>query len=235
MSVKAQRALTKVRIELGDEVEPYFWSDTELLGHIDEAQVEFCRKGYPIRDSRTPEICHLKYSAGTTEVKYHETIRRVLTVVRMDSNEGLHKVDLKTQENTLGLFSMRPSDYGVSIDSTRQLNRASDNFEIFTDYDEDFLRLSSPAASDGTLLLQVERLPKDFVDDCNDILEIRREHIPAIVAWACFRAWIKQDAETFDEKAAKASRDLFDDHAYQASIEYKKRYAQPGIVKYGGV
>ena len=233
MSTKVQRVLNRVRVQIGDEVEPYFWGDPELLDYIDEAQIEFCRQGYPIRDSRTPEICHLKYKEGDFEVVYHESIKRILSVVRRDSKGGLHKVELKTQENALGLFSMRPSDYGVDIDNTRQLNRPSDLFDLFMDYDEGYLRLSSPAETAGTLLLQVERLPKDFIDSCDQNLEVRREHIPALVAWACYRAWNKQDGETFDEKAALLNLDLFEDHANRARVEYKQRHATPGTVKYG--
>jgi hypothetical protein len=232
MSTKVQIVIDKVRRQIADDVKPFFWGDPELLDYIDEGQMEFCRQGYPIRDSRTPDICVLPYKANDFEVVYHESIRRILSVVRQDANGGLHGVTLKTQENALSLFSVRPSDYGVSIDNTRQLNRPSDRFDLFMDYDEGYLRLSSPAETAGTLLFQVERLPKNVLDDCDQNIEVRREYIPALVAWACYRAWNKQDGETFDEKAALLNLDLFEDHANRARIEYKQRHATPGTVRY---
>jgi hypothetical protein len=227
--------LRRLRNELQDIVEPYFWSDEELIDYIDEAQVRFCSDGVPILDSRTEEICRIEYKAGADVVPYHESIRRILSVVRQDSSGGLHSVRLLTQENSLQLFPIRPSDYGVNIDSTRQLNRANDSFDVFTDYDNDYLRLSSPAETPGVLLMQVERLPKDILKECDDILEIRRENIPAILFWASYRAWTKQDSETMDEKAAKRALDMYDIHVGKARIEQKRRTTQPGTMKYGGI
>jgi hypothetical protein len=222
-------------MELQDTIEPYFWSETELLYYIDEAQVEFCRQGTLLKDSRTPEICHLAYKANDYEIPTHESIMRVLSIVRQDDKGGLHKVTLKTQENTLELYPMHPRDYGVSTEGARQLNQASDLFDAFVDYDEHYIRLSSPAVTAGTLLLQVERLPKDTIESCDDELEIRKEYVPALLAWSCFRAWSKQDAETFDEKAAATNLALFEDHASRAKTEQSRRTSQAGIMKYGGL
>jgi hypothetical protein len=235
MSVNAKFVIKRLRIQLGDSVDPFFWEDSELLIYIDEAQIEFCRQGAPIRDSRTPEICTLTYKADTNEIPYHESILRILTVVRIDSDGIPHKVELKTQENSLGLFTRNLSDYGVSIDNTRLLNRPDDNFDLFTDYDDNYLRFSSPALTAGTLVFQVERLPKDVLDKCDDPLEIHRQYVPALIAWSCFRAWSVEDAETFDERAAAKNLTLFEDHAARAKTEYIRRHSQAGTVKYGGL
>ena len=235
MSVDAKFVIKRLRVQLGDSTEPHFWEDSDLLIYIDEAQMEFCRQGAPIRDSRTPEICTIKYKADAYEIPYHESIERILTVVRIDSTGVLHKVTLKNQENVLGLFARNLSDYGTSIDNTRLLNRPDDNFDLFTDYDEHYIRFSSPALTAGTLVFQVERLPKDVIDSCDDKLEINRKYVPALIAWSCFRAWSVEDAETFDQKAADKSLDLFEDHAARAKTEYTRRHAQPGTVKYGGI
>jgi hypothetical protein len=235
MSVNAKFVIERIRVQLGDSAEPHFWTDPELLIYIDEAQMEFCRQGAPIRDSRTPEICSIAYKADTFEIPYHEAIQRILTAVRIDSNGELHKVKLKNQENVLGLFARNLSDYGTSIDNTRLLNRPDDNFDLFTDYDEHYIRFSSPALTSGTLVFQVERLPKDVIDSCDDPLEVNRKYVPALIAWSCYRAWNVEDAETFDAKASTKSHDLFIDHAIRAKTEYERRHAQPGVVKYGGI
>lgn len=232
MNAKAEFVLKRIRIELEDSVEPHFWPEDELLMYLDEAQIQFCRD-VPIRDSRTPEICELSYRAGDYEIPYHESILRILTAIRQDSSGGLHKVNLTSQENATALFSTRRTDYGTSIDNTRQLTRASDDFDLFIDYDAEFIRFSSPAETAGTILLQVERLPKKELEECDDIVEVRRENIPALIAWSAYRGWSKEDAETFDDKAAAKQLALFDRYVSKAVIEYKRRHTQPGTVHYG--
>jgi hypothetical protein len=234
MSTKAEVALDRARIELGDSVQPYFWDDPELLSYLDEAQVEFCRE-VPIRDSRTPEICTLTYKAGATEVPYHPSIRRILNITRKDSNNVHWRIPLTTQENALALNSPARSDYGVNIDATRELTRPSDYFQVYIDYDEDYLRFSSPSSTAGTLYLQVERLPLSPITECDQLLEVRPEYIPALVAWITFRAWLKQDGETFDESASSRAFALFERHTSRAKFELHRRHSTPGQVRYGGL
>lgn len=236
MSTTVDYVLTRLRLELQDDVEPYFWSDTELIYYIDEGQREFCRPDFcPIRDSKSKEVTEIRYKANDYELPLHPSILRILTVIREDSNSNLHKIPLITQENVVSLYPARRPDYGTTIDGARALNRASDQFEVFVDYDEGYLRLSSPALTAGTLLLMVDRLPINDLKQCDDPLEIRKEYVPALIAWAAFRAWNKQDAETFDEQAAQRSYSLFRDHAERARIDQRRRTSQPGTVKYGGI
>jgi len=225
-----------LRIELGDSIKPFFWTEPDLLRYINSGHIEVTRD-VPIRDSKTPEITQIAYRAADSEIEYHPKILRVLTIVREDSTtaKNLHRVVMKTQENALSLFSVRRSDYGVNVDATRELNRASDLFDVYVDYDENFLRFSSPAETAGTLLLQVDRLADKKITDCDQILETRPEHDTAIVAWAAYRAWLKQDAETFDEKASERQLALFNGYMGRGKITQKRRNSQPGIVKYGGI
>jgi len=235
MSTKAEFALDRARIELGDSVQPYFWEDSELLAYLDEAQSEFCRE-VPIRDSRTQEVCVLAYKANASDVPYHASIRRILNITRKDSNGVLWQVPMATQETALTLNSpSRSADYGVHIDATRELTRPSDHFQVFVDYDEDYLRFSSPSATAGTLYLQVERLPLSPVTECDQLLEVRQEYIPALVAWITFRAWLKQDGETFDETASSRAFALFERHVSRAKYELHRRHSTPGLVRYGGL
>ena len=236
MSDTVQYALDRLRRELHDTVEPYFWADDELMDYIDEGQVQFCTKGIAIRDSRTPKVCHLEYKAGQYEIPLHESIMKIRSIMRMDSNNNLYNVDMAMQETALEMFPIRPSDYGINtVTTASQFNSPSDRFAVLVDYDEGYLRLSSPALTDGTLLLQVERLPLDRITDCEQELEVRREHVVGVLEYAKHRAWSKEDAETFDERAANRAFEMFIFHADGARIEQKRRTSQPGTVKYGGL
>jgi len=236
VSITANKVINRIRTELKDEIAPYFWSDDELLAYIDEAQMELCTRGYRILDSTSPAICEIQYKANAFKLPIHESILKILSVVREDSNGVLHNVRQATEESSLHMFPIRPSDYGHNTaDAAQALTSPGDMFEVYVDYDEDFIRLSSPALTDGTLLLHVERLPYKEITDCEQELEVRREHVSAIIAWVAFRAWSKQDAETFDSTASNRSLALFETFADRARIDFKRRTSQPGQIKYGGL
>jgi hypothetical protein len=231
MMMKAETLLDRVRVELGDEVEPYFWKEPELLGYLDEGQREFCRE-VPIRDSRTEEVCKITFSAGTSEVPIHKSIKKVLSILREDSNGDYTLVPMATEENEFHQFSGGlGNDYGLSVPSTRRLTTASDYFKVYVEYDEGFMRFSSPALTAGTLRLQVDRLPLKVLENCSQNLEIRDEYGPALIAWTCYRAWAKQDSEVFDPQASSKQLSLFVDHTTRARIEKKRQQSQPGVVR----
>jgi len=226
----AKNMIRRMRINLDDQEKPVFWSDNALLTYIDEAQTEFCRPdiGRPIVDSRTPEVCEIPYNANDTELELHESVIRILSAFR-DDNDGsgkLHKLAIGTETS---LLAQEPigDDYGNAVAPGISLTTAGPVYKILVDYDEAYIRLANPADKAGILRLRVHRYPIEPILKCEDTFEVKRQYLMAVKAWANYLAYMDQDAEKFDEKAAARWKDRFLELAAMAQTDQVRQQSPP--------
>jgi hypothetical protein len=230
----AKDIIRRIRNDLEDQVEPYLWSDTELLDYINEAQTEFCNVdiGVPIIDSVTPEVCEYPFKAGDTVLESHPSIIHITEAFR-DDEDGTGRLTplfIRTQSAFIGMVPPT-DDYGNNFSGSHGFTQAARVTTILTDHSEDTIRLASPADQAGIIRLRVTRGPKQDITDCKDRYEVKRKYEPALVAWANRLAYLKQDAETFDPKAADRWQERFDRIAERANLEYLRRYSTPGPIQ----
>jgi hypothetical protein len=236
----ASKLVNRLRDDLQDNAEPYLWSEKELLRYIDEGQIMFCRQGLPIVDSRSP-LCTVDVKQGEFEIPYDDRIlrlRQVISVEQVNDTYVRHReVRLHTQESFFELapFYSQSNDYGRLKQGTEIAFQPGPVQDVLLDYDADRIRLSRPADRAYTLLLTVERLPLEEVDDCDVEIEVKRMHHPAILAWAAYMAFMRQDSETFDEAAGERFQSLFQYLIGIAQGEHQRRNNTPGRVQYGGI
>lgn len=235
----ASELVKNLREDLQDEHEPYLWSTSELLRYIDGGQIEFCRQGIPIFDS-TSEETFLTVREGDPELPFSDTFLDVRQAIARYQNEVdgpyfYRTLKISTQENSLAMTPHWPRDYGVSRRVEDQMFSSGEPFEVFLDYDQNLLRLGRIPDRDFDIRLSVERIPLDIVNDCEDEIEVARMHHPAILAWAAYMAFLRQDSETFDKEAASRFLGQFTDYATRSKDEKLKRHSTPGTVKYGGI
>jgi hypothetical protein len=174
---------------LDDAAEPFLWSDAELTGYLNDAQDEACRRARLIVDSSTPSICGFSVSSGTTFITVDP---RVIFVRR---------VKLASRKKPLVFASY------LELDQECQGwdERTGTVEAVITDVQSGKLRLYRiPTASD-TGTLTVVRTALDPMAAASDEPEIAPRFHRSLIAWACYRAYIKQDADSANaDKAAAA-------------------------------
>lgn len=171
------------REESGDNGNPPFWTNERLARMATEGQIEACRRGYLLIDSASA-LCTIGVNAGDPLVYIDNRV-----------------VDIRRARLSLGAWKLQPftveeMDCGAGIQWETITGTPT---AYVTDYQSGAIRLyPSPSVAD-TLLLMVSRLPlSDLVDD-DDEPELRLECQPALVQWMLYRAYAKQDADTFDK------------------------------------
>lgn len=102
------------------------------------------------------------------------------------------------------------------------------------DLDESHMHLDEPAQTAMSLALTVVRLPRAGMESDDDEPEIRPEHHVALIDWALHVAYLKKDADTFDEQAS--ARHLARFTAYfgpkpTANVLRKHRRKSPRVVR----
>lgn len=104
--------------------------------------------------------------------------------------------------------------------------------------------LSLPATAEipsGTTLtfdlvvqLSVFRKPLVAITD-DQALEIPTEHQPHLLMWVKHRAYMKQDAETFDRTKAAEFKNDFEAYCFEVSQQQGRSRHKPRAVAYGGI
>jgi hypothetical protein len=228
-----------LREDLQDEHTPYLWSTSELLRYIDGGQIEFCRQGIPIFDS-TSEKTLLAVRQGDANVVFDDAILHVRQAIaryqkEVDGPYFYRTLKITTQDNALAQTPHWPRDYGASRRVESQMFSEGEPFEIYLDYDQSLMRLGRIPDRDFEIQTSVERIPWDIVNDCEVEIEVTRMHHPAILAWAAYMAFLRQDSETFDKEAASRFLGQFTDYATRSKDEKLRRHSTPGTVIYGGI
>lgn len=171
--------------DLGD---PPFWSVSRLARLASEGQREACRRGDLLIDSTGP-MCSASVTAGDPIVTLDP---RALEVKRIRlASRGFQLCPVTTSQMDECALTWEQD--------------SGDPTNFVTDYQTGAIRLYPIPVADDELSLTVRRLPLvDMVND-DDEPEIRIEAQPALVQWMLYRAYSKQDADTFDpNKAARA-------------------------------
>ncbi len=177
------------RDEAGDKVNnPYFWPTKQLTKWANEGETEACRRAQLLIDSTSPS-CSVPVVAGTPVVGLDPVVLCVMRA-RMDANP-----------------------LPMAFQTLRDMDACALGWEsvtgkpvvCVTDYQSGAIRLYPSPSEDGTLLLTISRLPSYQMESDTDEPEIRPEHHPALVQWMLYRAYAKQDADTFDPRKSASA------------------------------
>ena len=107
---------------------------------------------------------------------------------------------------------------------------------VFTDWDMDEGNLileRSPSAA-MSLTLTVVRIPYGSMTTDAALPEIRAQHHPHLVDWALRCAYLKKDAETFDQAASERHEALFEQYfglRQTANVQRKHRRKSPRVTR----
>jgi len=195
---------------LDDEILPYKWKDAELVACANQTINELCEKARIIIDSTTPAICNVPLLAGTA--KYAKD-SRIIEILR----GRMVTYDCKITRRT-GSFM---DNYSSGWDSATASTGTPRNF--LEDLDTGYFTLTPAPDANDTLWLTVVRLPLDqmtLADLTNGASpEIHFKHHYALSDGILARAYLKQDAETYDPKKSARHMQIWLNYVNQVMLD----------------
>ena len=194
--------LSKTRKVLDDIVEPYRWTDAELVGYLNDVVEEVCVRTRSIVDSSS-SLCSVTFAAGATAVTLDPCIYSVRRVRIDGSRDPLDLTDTKVLDD----------EYPGWDDST--IYASGTPVACIFDYDERRLRLFRTPSEDTVLRLQVWRGPNE-----NELLEVGDDQgepvLPALMQrelhrYAAAQAWLDGDEERMNHDQAAKQLAMFEE------------------------
>ena len=168
---------------------PYFWSDDDFSGFLNEAQREAARRSHLLVDS-THAMTSIDILTGDRVVALDPRI------------QGIRRARMASSGIPLVLRSVRDMDEYLPgwEDSAASTPRV-----YVLDYQSGAVCLYPPSASVDTLKLTVVRDPLDELAEDEDVPEINARYHLALLNWVSYRAYSVQDADAGDPSKAEAS------------------------------
>lgn len=209
--------LALLRQDLADTVEPFLWSDEELLTYLNDAQVMLARKTDGIPDASTPAVTQLAITPGVEWYPLHAKVLKVRTAIRRSDGGRLEVLTPETAERN-----------GVRFNGTQGPVRV-----VVQGFEDRKLRVwPTPTVAD-TLELAVFRMPLKSLLDADP--EVAEQHHIHLLLWARSRAYLKQDAETFDKGRSEDFEARFRAYCEEVIREQSRLRRSSGTVAYGGL
>lgn len=216
------------RKEVDDEAQPFLWSDVEFFRYLNDAQDTFVRQTGGIADRRSA-LTNISYKAGNQFKKYDDRIYRIKGA--SDANDKI--LSIRNFDN----FSVDYSsdDYGERISAGIDNTRTGPIDCLITDVESNEIQLYPIPDSDGSIRLYVYRRPLSEIVDENSELEIPSYQHLNLLDWVKYRAFMKQDVETFNGTKAAEFRASFTTFVSEAKKEKSAREDTKREMVYGGI
>lgn len=208
--------MTAFRARADDTAEPYLWSDNEVKLFLNDAESEAADRARLIQDSTTAAVCQITIAAGTARYPLHTA---VLDVRRAKVSSGARPL---TQTSIEELDMEWPDWESATGEPT-----------CFYESEGDITLVPKPTQA-GTLAMTVHRLPLEGMVLGSDAPEIASRHHFRLVDWALRCAFMKRDADTYDETKAGSYEAMFVasfGYRADANVQRKQRDKRPPIVK----
>lgn len=219
--MNSSELLALYRTEMLDDAEPPLWSDAEIYGFIDHAQVEFCRNTSGIADARTASVTRLSIVPGTDWYTTHRSILNVRHAARTDTGRRVE------------LLSAEQADRAGVVFLPTLLGPVK---ALVLGLEPHAVRVTPMPNETVGIQLAVYRMPLiTITDDRDQALEIDAKHHVALLLWMKHRGYDKQDAETFDRRKSDEFKDRFMAYCFKAKQEEERARRVLGNVIYGGL
>lgn len=170
------KLLAHVRFQTDDLIEPFLFSDDDIIGYLTEAEIEACRR-YPIL------IDTVKISVATDDYQ-----------AALPSNMvQISRVKVKSQAMPLYQTTIRELDiYHPGWEN----QVSSEPIHYFTDQLTNYLSVYPKFSHDDELQITASRTP-------NMLLEVPERYHLALCDWVQFRLYSKKDSKIYDSIKAE--------------------------------
>lgn len=230
--MNARELLAQFRNEMMDTRRPYFWSNEEILGYMDEAYKTFVRLTGGIADF-TSDIARADIVAGDPVGVLDKRILRVTEAFRVSDGR---KIEVK---NHTDINFVRDNDYGMIRPIYLDTQPGPVRYMVIGAERGKCQWIQIPEVDD-VARLYVYRLPEVTIkaDESNldyEFDEIGEEHIPFLCQWMRYRGYSKADAEVYDPGRGETFRATFVAYCEQAKREWERYKHKNREVLYGGL
>jgi len=218
--------LATFRQESDDLFEPYLWSDAEFLVYLNDAQDKFVRNTGGLADRRSP-LTKISFNAGDKFKKYDE---RILHIKGATTNNN-RVLSIQNLDN----FQSTNDDYGRSFNTGVDDAVTGEVRVLITDISASEIQLYPIPDAAGYVQLFVYRRPLNNIDSLDSVLEIPSFQHLCLLYWVQYKAFMKNDVETFDQAKAAEYRAAFTDAVAEAKKEKSSREDRKRLMRYGGL
>ena len=212
--------LSQFRDEMSDTETPYLWGDTLVFGYIDDAQNQFCRATDGIPDASSA-LTTLSIVPPTEWYDLSPKIIKLRSAYRTDTGRPVPTYNQEKMAERAMFFDGRSGPLNAII-----IGMEDAKVRVWPVPDETV-----------TVKLTVFRYPLVTISDANadTELEIQPQHHAHLLMWVKYRAYMKQDAETFNRTKADEFKAAFDAYCAQVKEEQRRARLVPRSVAYGGL
>lgn len=211
--------LTLFRSEVSDVATPFLWSDDEFFTYLDDAEKQFARLTDGLPDTTTVSVTEIAVDTLTDTYAVSPLILKYRSAWNKATGRPIGIKNLEDLASEGMYFDGKPGPVKY----------------IVTGLDDNFIRVWPYPLEPLTLKLSVFRLPLLTVTDASPALEIAPQHHLNLLMWVKYRAYGKQDSETFDKQKSEDSEALFRAYCGQAKAEQARVRHKPRAVVYGGI
>jgi hypothetical protein len=216
------------RSDVRDMAQPYLWSDDEVYAYMNDAYLMYFRYIGGIGDV-TSSITQLSYSAGDMYTDISPTILQVRAAYRVSDERELTLINFQDVGMTLQY------DYGVA----RNMRLSSEEGTVtamIIGMEPNKVRWVKVPDADDTVQLHVFRLPDHQITAADqEFVDLDERHHIHLLEGMKARAYMKQDAETFNPKLAAANDAAFREYCEMSRLEWERYKHKPRTTRYGGI
>lgn len=187
--------IASCRTRADDKALPYLWADSEFAEWLYDAECEAATRALLLFEDQNESVCDITTEPGVMQYKLHKSVIAVTKAVLIGT-------DFRKVLNIVARDSMNEAISDWEGDDAGIPSRII--------VDEQHVTLHPKPDGEYTVHLSTFRLPINAMEKNSDEPEIHIRHHSRLVDWVLFRAYSKQDADTFD--AVKAAE-------YEAKFE----------------
>jgi hypothetical protein len=217
------------RSQIDDVVTPYLWSEDEVYAYMDSAQKAFARQTDYFVDSTT--YSGLTVTAGNPSVVLSDLILKIRKARLVNAKTYVEPVKLYD----IGTRNM-PDDYRNLFSSSNWEDLTGVPRCVITDMNVGTGRLVPIPVANDTLSLSVVRLPLTDLVPGAALFELAdTEDQRMLFHWMAFKAYSKQDVDTYDPNTADNHRGIFTAYTDKRSREFRRKRSPAATTTYGGL
>lgn len=216
------------RSEVVDTAKPYLWTDEDVFRYMNEAYRMFVRLIGGIPDV-SGDATVINVTAGDDQVDLHPSILRIMDAWNVSDNS---QVKVINQTDLPMLFT--DPDYKFLRPLMRKNSPGPIRF-LLTGQQRNKGQVIQIPIVDEEIQMSIYRLPLvSIVDDTHALDEVDEHHHNSLLYWMKHLAYLKQDAETFNQAKSDDFGDKFNEYCILSKAEWNRYKHKPRIVAYGG-
>lgn len=199
----------------------YLWSDSEIVGYLNDALNEACERALLLEDHTSASCCQITLVDGQDSYNLHGSVLQVKRVTYDGCPLDVTSVEAEDDSDTR--WEIRTGQPRRFIE-----NRSSIRLVPTPGADQagDVVKLT---------VYRRELEPRTFTGDTSGVPEVPERYHHRLLDWMLYRGYSKPDAETIDKVAAADHSDMFDRSfgpRESANVQRKRRDRRPPVVRF---